>query len=136
MGRVGSGTSEFPRRWDRMRCLGFSLLGVAGFLAMTGAAWAQEGVNEEAINQIRAVLEEKASLSPELQKIDTRLLRAVKRRKGDPADERLPSLRSTLEPDADGRVLGFQVRCFGDVLSEHRSIIGCHKAWCQQKAHQ
>ena len=37
---------------------------------------------------------------------------------------------------AEGRVLGLQVRCVGDVLSEHGSIISYRKARCHEQAHQ
>lgn len=74
------------------------------FAGLVPAAQGQR-LTPEAARQIGVLLEEKASRTPEQQKIDSALVLEVKRRRGDPLFQRLPQLRSRVSTDAGARVL-------------------------------
>ncbi|HET7293421.1 MAG TPA: S8 family serine peptidase, partial [Vicinamibacteria bacterium] len=88
-----------------MRAAPLSLF--VGLLCLgAGAATAQERppLTERALAQIRALDEEKQARTPAQRKIESRLLFALYKQRGDARLAALPDLR-TLRPDADGRIL-------------------------------
>ena len=79
-------------------------------LSIIGTAEAQQprpdpGLAPEAINQMNALRQEKASRTPAQRKIDSALLYALKRKRHDPLLNQVPELSSTVEIAADGTTL-------------------------------
>ena len=64
-----------------------------------------EGLSQEARDQIRALLEEKAARTPAQRKMDSQLIHAAKRHRGEPFVAAAPDLELDLNFEPDGRVL-------------------------------
>ena len=85
-------------------------LTVALVPGVLGAAEAQQsqpdsGLSAIAINQISALLQEKAARTPAQRKIDSALLYALKRQRQDPLLDQVPMLRSGVKTASDGTIL-------------------------------
>ena len=75
------------------------------FALVPHGADAQEKISDQALRQIGALYQEKASRSPAQRKISSSLLFEIKKARRDVTLEGLPELRSGIELGADGRVL-------------------------------
>ncbi|HXP61131.1 MAG TPA: LamG-like jellyroll fold domain-containing protein [Dongiaceae bacterium] len=64
-----------------------------------------EGLSQRARGQIRALLEEKAARTPAQRKMDSQLVHAAKRHRGEPFVPAAPDLELDLNFEPDGRVL-------------------------------
>lgn len=84
--------------------LGAVIALVLMFAPQTGSAQTNQ-IQPSAVRQIQALQREKAARSPAERKIQTRLLMAVKRHRGDTIFNAVPSLRSTVKVDRGGGVL-------------------------------
>ncbi len=79
---------------------------VAALLVLTPAmAGAAGTIRAGAIEQIQAIIADKAQRTPAQQKIDSRLLEAERQRAGRASPNGAPALRTGITPDAKGRVL-------------------------------
>ena len=92
-----------PRFSPAKLTLAFALL-FPGLLPQTSLAQPDQ-IQPQAWEQIRALMEEKASWTPVQRKISSRLLLEIKRRRRDALLDALPRLRSSLEVARDGSVL-------------------------------
>jgi hypothetical protein len=63
-----------------------------------------EGLSQKARNQIRALLEEKERRTPAQRKMESQLIHAVKRHRGEPFVAEVPNLELDLKLEPDGRV--------------------------------
>jgi hypothetical protein len=68
-------------------------------------AVAADEISPNALNEIRALLDEKASWSPAQAKMDSQLIHAAKRQRGQPFAAGAPNLRFDVTLQPDGRVL-------------------------------
>ena len=64
-----------------------------------------EGLSQQARGQIRTLLEEKAARTPAQRKMDSHLIHAAKRHRGEPFVAAVPDLELDLKLEPDGRVL-------------------------------
>src|SRR6266403_2122564 len=63
------------------------------------------GITQNAVDEMTALLHEKASWTPALQKLDSALIHALKKSRGQPFAARASNLRQDLVVPPDGRVL-------------------------------
>lgn len=80
--------------WSRGTVLAFVVL-LFG-LARVGSAAEADGLNESARAQIQAVMEEKASWTPAQRKLDSHLVHAVKKSRGQPFAPKASKLQLSL----------------------------------------
>ena len=83
--------------------LGRRLLLLLGGPPVFGAS--PEGLSQQARGQIRTLLEEKAARTPARRKMDSHLIHAAKRHRGEPFVAAVPDLELDLKLEPDGRVL-------------------------------
>jgi hypothetical protein len=82
-----------------------SVVLLSGIALMAGSATAQQSrVGSAARAQIETLMQEKAARSPAQRKISSHLLYEMKRRRGDPLFQAVPSLRSSAEVDRTDQV--------------------------------
>jgi hypothetical protein len=96
-------TTRAGRHRTLLRCLALAIA-VAVPCATKGSARAQE-ISQQAVEQIQALLQEKASRTPAQRKIGSHLLYARQRLRGKAIAPGVPSLRSRIRADATQRVL-------------------------------
>ena len=89
-----------------------SLLGIGALvsaamltLAARTASAQEQQISAGALQQIQAVMDEKASRTPAQRKVGSGLLLEMKRRRGDPLLLAVPTLRSSVEIAPDGTTL-------------------------------
>ena len=91
------------------RCLTFNAgICLTALLVLCGrsvSAAPPTGINQNAWDQITALLNEKASWTPIQAKMDSELIHASKNRRGQPFATAAPNLRLDVETQPDGRVL-------------------------------
>ena len=85
----------------RRICLLFALF----FTVVPHGAAAQDKISDQALRQIGALLQEKATRTPAQRKISSSLLIEIKKARRDGTLKGLPELRSSIELDRDGRTL-------------------------------
>ena len=73
-------------------------------LLSPGSASAQSQISGQALVQLNAIRQEKASWNRFQQKIDSKILVEAKRRSNRPLAVGYPELRRTVTPDSNGRV--------------------------------
>jgi hypothetical protein len=82
------------------------LTAILAGVSLSAAAAAQEPrISDSALQQIEALMQEKASRTPEQRKISSDLLFEIRRQRGDAIVQAVPSLRSSVRAGATGRVL-------------------------------
>src|SRR5712691_9004126 len=84
-----------------------SICATAFLLLSSGSVHAAvpSGISQSALDQIAALLNEKASWTPIQAKMDSELIHAVKNQRGQPFATAAPNLRLDVETQPDGRVL-------------------------------
>src|SRR6266404_5604186 len=92
-----------PRKYsEQLSAVATALLALSCFSAF-GAP--PTGLNQNARDEITALLQEKASWTPAQQKLESALIHALKKSRGQPFAPRAKNLRLDLQFQSDGRVL-------------------------------